>query len=308
MKTCVIIYNPESGHLRKKSLIKKFINILESNEYDVSLYETEYPKHATEIIQKLDYKDLVICAGGDGTLNEVIDGNFKRQRKLIIAHLPFGTCNDVGTMYGYSKNHIKDLKMLLDGEVRNVDVCKINGKPFIYVACFGNFVDVSYRTPRRWKKKYGRIAYLFYGIKKLSENITANKIKYTVDGETKEGEYSFIFITNSSRVAGVNNVYKDVKLNDNMFEVALCKTTNKMELFGIASQLLITNIENINGLEYIKTNNIKIEFESLPQNSWGIDGEEYEEHTNIFEFNISKEMQMMLPKRNVGKLFEETTN
>lgn len=305
MKTCALIYNPESGHLKSKRLIKKMCDVLEKYEYDVTLYETKYPKHAEKIVLELPEYDIVICAGGDGTLNEVISGNFEREHKLLIAHLPFGTCNDVGHMYGYSKNHLRDLHLLLNGEVKNVDVCKINDQHFIYVACFGNFVDVSYNTPRRWKKKYGRIAYIFYGIQKIAENITTNKLTYTINGEEHSGDYSFIFVTNSSRVAGVNNVYKDVKLDDNMFEVALCKSKNKMDLLRILSQLLITDISNVQGLEYYRTNNIKFEFNETPSNSWCTDGEEYKSNDNVFEFAITKEMQMMLPKRNVNKLFEE---
>ncbi len=305
MKTCAVIYNPESGHLKNKRLIKKIVDVLKTKDYEPVLYQTEYAHHAEKIMENLPYYDLVICAGGDGTLNEIIEGNFKRERKLLIAHLPFGTTNDVGHMFGYSKNHIKDLFMLLSGEIRNVDVCKINNKHFIYVACFGNFVDVSYKTPRKWKKQYGQLAYVFYGLQKFAKEIKTFKLKYTINGKEKEGEYSFIFVTNSNRIAGLNNVYKDVKLNDNMFEVALFKSKNQIELIGIISQLLVTDIKNVPNIEYIRTNNIKLEFESIPENSWGVDGEEYCHNTNFFDFVITKEMQMMLPKRNINKLFNE---
>ncbi|MBQ3142283.1 MAG: diacylglycerol kinase family lipid kinase [Bacilli bacterium] len=305
MKKCAFIYNPESGHLKNKRLIYKMMDVLKTYDYMTDLYKTEYPKHAEKIVKDLEYYDLVICAGGDGTLNEAIEGNIKRERRLLLAHLPFGTSNDVGHMYGYSKNHLKDLHMLLKGDIKNVDVCKINDKYFIYVACFGNFIDVSFKTPRKWKKQYGRLAYIYYGVQKLAKEINTTKIKYTIDGEVKEGDYSFIFVTNSSRVAGVNNLYRDVKLDDNMFEVALCKSKNRRELFGVLSQLLVTSIDKIEGFEYYRTNNFKIEFENISENSWGVDGEEYHTKSNYFDFTITKEVQMMLPKKNFNKLFED---
>ena len=95
--------------------------------------------------------------GGDGTFNEVMDGNLKRQNRLILSHIPVGTTNDVGVMFGYGKNIKQNLKYLLNGVVKGIDVCLINNKPFVYVAGFGKFMQISYDTPRELKKKLGKI-------------------------------------------------------------------------------------------------------------------------------------------------------
>ena len=257
-----------------------------------------------KIIKELpDDIDLVISAGGDGTYNEVISGNLKREKKLLIADFPLGTTNDVGSMYGYHNDYIENLKILLDGDIKNVDVCKINNKAFVYFAGIGSFVNVSYETPRRLKEKYGRTAYIIYALKQFTGKLKSYNIKYEINNKQYEGNYSFIFITNSSSVAGVSNIYPDVKLDDNKFEVLLCDIKSKISLLKTLSMLKKRDIRTIPNLEYYKTDNIKITFDSIPDESWCLDGEEMKHKQKSFDFYISKEINVLIPKVNIDKLF-----
>ena len=304
MKKCVMIYNSKSGKRKSKRLIPIFSKIINKNGYEFELKYTNKRGHAENIIRTLpDDIDLVIAAGGDGTFNEVISGNLKREKKLLIGDLPLGTTNDVGTMYGYNSNYVRNLKLLLDGEIKNIDICKINNKPFVYFAGVGSFVNVTYETPRRLKAKYGKTAYFIYALRQFKRKVKEYDIKYEVNGQKNKGKYSFIFITNSSRIAGVNNIYPDVKLDDNRFEVVLCKATSKLKLIKIVSKLKHQDIRTIEDLTYYKTDKIKIEFDEIPEDSWCLDGEEMKCNQKIFEFCISKEVNVLLPKKNIGKLF-----
>lgn len=303
MKKCAIIYNPESGKPKDKKDIKNLPSILEANEYETIMCPTKGPKDAIKIVSELeDDTDLVICCGGDGTLNEGISGNLKRDKKLLMAHLPVGTVNDVGTMYGFTKNMIVNSQMLLSGSVKNIDVCLINNRPFVYVACVGSYVDVSYNTPRNLKKKYGRLGYIFNALNEFRDKIKLFDLTYEVDGKAVSGTYSFVFVTNTCRIGGFNNIYSDVKLDDDMFEVVLCTAKTKPELMLIGGKILAGEIKNMPGLEYYRTNNFKIKFDKVPP-SWVIDGEEYAHNTKEFEFSINKEVNMLLPKKNIVKLF-----
>ena len=303
MMKCVIIYNPNSGKLSNRDDIKKIYKILENYNYDCEIIYTEYRGHAREITKKLKDVDLLICAGGDGTLNEVISGNIERKDSILLGHLPLGSVNDVAHMYGMTNNTEKNLVMLLNGVKKNIDVCLINGNPFVYVACIGAYVDISYATPRKLKEKYGRLAYGLYGIKQLSQKLKFFSVKYTVDGETHESKYSFIFITNSNRVGGVNNIYEDVKLDDNKFEVLMCDIKNKWDIFKAIYHLKRKDIDKIPMFTYLKTNNLRLEFDEVPP-SWCIDGDELPHDTNIFEIKVNKDNYMLLPEKNIDKLFE----
>lgn len=303
MKKCAIVFNPESGRPKDKKDIKSLPSILEVNDYETIMCPTKGPKDAVQIVKNLpETIDLVICCGGDGTLNEGITGNLEREKKLLLTHLPVGTVNDVGTMYGFTKNMIVNAQMLVSGTVKNVDVCLINDKPFVYVACIGSYVDVSYNTPRNLKKKYGRLGYIFNAIHELKDKIKQFDITFEIDGVKKSGTYSFVFVTNTCRMGGFNNIYSDVKLDDNMFEVVLCTAKTKPELLLIGSKILAGEIRNMPGLEYYRTNNFKVKFDSIPP-SWVIDGEEFKHDTCEFEFGINKEMNMLLPRKNIVKLF-----
>ena len=306
MKKCVIIYNKKSGKVKPSTLINSFYNIVEDYGYKLEVITTNRKGHATTIMEELPNDiDLVIAAGGDGTFNEAIRGNIKRKKKLLMAHLPLGTTNDVGTMYGFSKNYNIDLELILTGVKKNIDVIMLNGDPFVYVAAFGNFINVTFDTPKKWKERFGRLAYLLFGFTEIKERIHMNHIKYTIDGVEKEGKFSYIFITNSNRIGGVDNIYPDIKLDDNKFEVLLCNIKNKAEI--IRSLYLMRNkgIENVPGCEYYCTSNLKIEFDETPKFSWGLDGEEYKSETNIFEFSVNKDINILLPEYNIDKLFIE---
>lgn len=306
MKKCVIIMNPESGKAKKLTGYKDFYDILRKYGYETEIMLTKRKKDATDIMKSLpDDIDLVISGGGDGTLNEVVTGNIERKNKLIIANLPMGSTNDVANMYGYTKNTMKNLEILLNGKAKKIDVCSLNDTPFIYVACLGDYIDLAYNTPRELKKKYGKIAYVMYGLKQLRNRIHLYNVKYKVDGKEYEGKYSFFFITNSSRIAGVNDIYYDVKLDDNKFEVALATANNKKDLLKMFVLINTRDVKDIPGVTYYKTDNFEIEFLDPPKTSWCIDGEEFKTATTKFEFKVDKCMKMMTPKENLEYLFEE---
>lgn len=303
MMKCVVIYNPNSGRLSNRNDIKKIYRIFENYGYECEIIYTEYRGHAKEITKKLKDVDLLLCAGGDGTLNEVISGNIERRHPILLGHLPLGSVNDVAHMYGMTNNTEKNIVMLLNGVKKNIDVCLLNGNPFVYVACIGAYVDISYATPRKLKEKYGRLAYILYGIKQLKQKLKFFNIKYVVDGQSYEKRVSFIFITNSNRVGGVKDIYEDVKLDDNKFEVLLCDIKNKFDILKAMYHLKRKDIDKIPMFTYLKVDNLRLEFDEVPP-SWCIDGDELLHDTNIFEIKVNKDNYMMLPEKNINKLFE----
>lgn len=304
MKKCVIVYNQKSGKIKPNEVIDDFYSMAEKYDIDLKVITTKKKGDATSIVEKLsDDIDLVIAAGGDGTLNESIKGNLKRKKKLLMAHLPFGTTNDVGTMYGFSKNYLVDLEWILTGEKKNIDIILINKIPFVYCAAFGNFVNISYDTPKKLKETFGRIGYILFGITEMNEKIRMNHIKYSVNGEKHEGDYSFIFVTNSTRIGGIDNIYKDVKLDDNKFEVLFCKIKSKPLLVKALYHIKNFGVDNIEGCEYYKTDKLDITFDEIPDFSWCIDGEEYKHNTNHFEFSINKDVSLLMPSNNIDRLF-----
>lgn len=306
MKKCVIILNPESGKKHKITTYQDFYDIGRKYGYDTEIILTKARGDAEKIIQGIDKSvDLVISGGGDGTLNEIVSGNLKREKRLTIAPLPLGSTNDVGNMYGLDHSVYENLELILRGKAKKIDVCFINDSPFVYVACLGDYIDMAYATPRSLKKKYGKIAYILYGMKQLRNKIHQYDIEYIVDGEKHIGTYSFFFISNSSRIAGQPDIYYDVKLDDNMFEVCLARCKNKKEILRLLVLASTMDVKDIPDVTYYRTNNFEINFIDKPKTSWCIDGEEYKTDTNKFVFRVEKNMKMQVPKETAEELFDE---
>ena len=306
MKKCVIIMNKQSGKKKKITTHQVFYDILRNYGYETEIIFTKAKGDAEKIIQGLDKSvDLVLSGGGDGTLNEIVSGNLKRKQPLTIAPLPMGSTNDVGNMYGLDRGIYENLEAILKGKAKKIDVCYINDTPFVYVACLGDYIDMAYATPRSLKEKYGKLAYIIFGAKRLLNKLHHYDVRFKVDGKEYEGTYSFIFISNSSRIAGMPDVYYDVKLDDKMFEVALANPKNKGELIKLFALINTLDVKDIAEITYFQTDNFEIEFLDKPKASWCIDGEEYEEDTRTFKFRVEQNMKMQVPKTNINKLFEE---
>ena len=306
MKKCTIIYNRKSGKIKPKQLIGTFYDVVESFGYELNVITTKRQGYATEIVKDLpDNTDLVIVAGGDGTFDEAINGNMMRKNKLLLAQLPLGTTNDIGTMFGLTQNYKRDLEIILNGIKKNIDIIMINGRPFVYVAAFGNYINISFDTPKKWKEIFGRLAYILFGFTGIKDKIRMYKVKYKVNGIVKEGEFSFIFVTNTSRVGGVEVEYPDMKLDDNRFEVLLCNLKTKPEILKALVHAKNYGVENVPGCEYYSTSDFEIKFDHIPKHSWGLDGEEYKSKTNKYVFSIDKSTEILIPHKNAEKLFSK---
>ena len=303
MKKCAIVYNPNSGRKVKFNVMPQFEEMLHRYGYEVEIFYTEYKGHAIEIVKNLEHVDLVLSIGGDGTFNESITGNYARKDRLVCAHIPVGTTNDIGVMMGYGKNMLNNLKMTLDGVVKNVDICLINNKPFIYVATIGKFAEIPYETPRELKKKFGYLAYITEGVKSFFNKTKLYDVTYELDGETYRGLFSFMIISSANRIAGINNFYKDVKLDDNRFEVLLCNFAKKKDIIRSLYFLTMYDVEKVPGIHFYKTDNIKMKFHEKPKKNWCIDGEMLEDDGKTFNISIDRNIKMMIPKKNIDKLF-----
>lgn len=303
MKTCVVIYNPNSGHTLKKNKIGSYKELIEKYGYSVTFIGTEYKGHAKEIVSHIGYVDLVISMGGDGTFNEIVFGNLQRKQRLVLAHIPVGTTNDVGVMFGYGKDIKKNIIMCLTGEVKGMDICLINKRPFVYVAGFGKFMNIPYETPRNLKKKYGHLAYLLSGVKDFLQVTKNYDVTYEVNGEVVSGLYSFMLISSANRIAGFNNFYKDVKLNDDTFEVLMCTYTRKIDIIRALGKLVTSDAEHVDGFEFYRTSHLKVTFKQHPKKAWCVDGEKLEIRTKVYDISNEQNVQILMPKKNIDKLF-----
>ena len=313
MKKCLVVYNPNSGKYNKEVTLPKIEKILNEYDYSVIIEKTKYKGDATSIVANIDKCDLVVSIGGDGTFNEVMTGNFMRKDRIVLCHLPSGTTNDVGAMWGYGKNMLNNLKLALNGKVKRIDICTINDKPFVYSAGFGKFMNIPYETPRELKKRIGHLAYIREGARDFFRKVKLYDITYEVDNEKYRGLFSFALITNANRVAGINNFYKDIKLDDNKFEVLLCNITKLKDIVKTLYFFALYDASKIPGFYFYQTDNIKtecqkvsktqIKFNSPLKKPLCIDGESFDDMSGSYNIKIDHDVYVLMPSKNINNLF-----
>ena len=298
MKKCLVVYNPNSGKYNKEVTLPKIEKILNEYDYSVIIEKTKYKGDATSIVANIDKCDLVVSIGGDGTFNEVMTGNFMRKDRIVLCHLPSGTTNDVGAMWGYGKNMLNNLKLALNGKVKRIDICTINDKPFVYSAGFGKFMNIPYETPRELKKRIGHLAYIREGARDFFRKVKLYDITYEVDNEKYRGLFSFALITNANRVAGINNFYKEIKL-----DVLLCNITKLKDIIKTLYFFALYDASKIPGFYFYQTDNIKIKFNSPLKKPLCIDGESFDDMSGSYNIKIDHDVYVLMPSKNVNNLF-----
>ena len=303
MKKCIVIYNPNSGHTLKKKMIPRYKSIIMKFDYQVEFVPTQYHGHAKELVHHMEDVDLVMSMGGDGTFNEMVYGNILRKKPLLLAHVPIGTTNDIGKMLGYSDNTEKNIEACLKGEVKTIDIPTINKRPFVYVGGFGKFLNIAYDTTRESKKKYSYLAYVYNGIKDFFTETKIHDITYTVDGEQKHVEASMMMICNATRIAGMDSFFKNVKLDDDLFEIYIVTAKKRLDILRALGLSIFKGPKNIENVISFRANNIKVKFKERLKKNWCIDGEKLELNTLTYDIKNNHSISFLVPKKNISKLF-----
>ena len=305
MKRLLFIYNPHAGKELLKPKLADVIDIFVKAGYEVVAYPTQAYRDAYKKIKKYDSNeyDLVVCSGGDGTLDEVVTGMMMRENKTPIGYIPAGTTNDFASSLHISKNMLEAADTIVTGTPFSFDIGQFNDDYFVYIAAFGIFTDVSYETKQSMKNILGHMAYILEGTKRLF-NIPSYKIKVTHDGETIEDEFIFGMVTNSRSVGGFKRITgENVIFDDGVFEVTLFKTPkNPVELNELIGAVVMRQI-NSDRIYSFKSGEVR--FESVEAIPWTLDGEYGGTHEEVVIKNKNQALQIMVKEEAVEDLSEQ---
>lgn len=302
MKNCVFLINPESGN-KKFNYIDNFRELCKEFGYQTTIIFTAYEGHLEDLIYNFpdNAYDLVISVGGDGTYHELVNGNLKREKPLLTSHIPMGTTNDVGKIYGFRKAPLNNLYLILTGKKRKIDVLTINGKAFTYAAAFGKFADIPYKTPRKLKKKFGYIAYLYEATKDFFSNTKVYNMKYLENGVEVEESVTLFMATNSTRIAGINNFYKGIKLNDGLFEILYTNLKTRKGIFEALISLATKDVGVNLNFKLKKVRSLELNL-SEDSSHWSLDGE-FVILSNPIKIDVISDYELILPNTLDEELF-----
>ena len=272
MKQLLLILNPVAGTKKAGKYLAEIISIFNRADYDTHVFVTAKHKDATRAVKQFaSQMDLIVCCGGDGTLNETINGMVKLGLRTPIGYIPAGSTNDFANSLGLSSDVIIAAKQIVEGTPKPYDIGKFGSRYFSYVASFGAFTKTSYTTPQNIKNALGHMAYLLEGIPELSK-IRKEHLRVETDQFVLEDDYLFGAICNSTSVGGILTLNPNlVDMGDGMFELLLVRAPKNIQELTDCIQALRTQTYDCGMLTFRSASKMKIT--ANPDMPWTLDGE-----------------------------------
>lgn len=271
-KKMFFVFNPHSGRGRIRSRLFDILQVFSNAGYEVTVHPTREPKDATAQVRDLpDDYDLVVCSGGDGTMDEVVQGMMLREHPIPLGYIPSGTVNDFARSLKIPRNMVQAAEIAVNGRDFPCDIGTLNEEHFVYIAAFGIFTDVAYSTRQDVKNVLGNMAYLLEGMKRLSKIPSCHVHLISEELET-EGDFIFGMVTNSRSVGGFKSIIgRKVQFDDGVFEATFIRTPqNAVELQEILAAIVLKEIDS-KYMYSFRTSRLVVESEEpIP---WTLDGE-----------------------------------
>jgi len=303
-KKILFLVNPKAGKTVIKGNLLEIIRIFSDDGYLVDVYPTKNSEDTTRmVVERGAHYTMIVCAGGDGTLDSTVAGVVALERQLKkrvpLGYIPCGSTNDYGRSLRISRNPLAAAKAIVKGKPCCVDVGQLEKKHFIYVAAFGVLTEVSYSTSQNLKNTLGYGAYVLEAAKNLA-NTKTYRMNLTLDRDTITGEFIYGQITNSRSVGGIRNIApnnKKMQFSDGKFEVALIRRPeNPQRLTQIISSILTGNMDDPY-VVYRMASRVTVRSDSPV--AWTTDGEYGGTYKNCRILNLHKALPIMLDVKHI---------
>lgn len=292
MKKLLFIFNPRAGKSQLRHHLMDILEMFTKDGYEVQVYATQGRMDAKRVAKEYgESVDLLVCSGGDGTLNETIAGLMELARPPELGYIPAGSTNDFASSLKIPKSMKLAAAAAVEGHPYAIDVGKFcENQYFVYIAGFGAFTEVSYLTSQEMKNLMGHPAYMIEGVKSLT-GIKGYKMRFEWEDSELEGEFIFGMITNSISVGGFKGlVNQDVALGDGLFEVLLIRAPKTpMDFSNILSYMFLKEEPN----EYVyrfQTDGLRVRSDEPVD--WVLDGEFGGTKTEVAVQNLSRRIQI----------------
>ena len=260
MKKVRFIYNHFSGEGSILNKIDKIIEIHEERDYQIVPFRISKNKGIKEALEIVDESySYILIAGGDGTVDVLLNAMKEKGLNLPIGILPVGTANDFGKFINIPQDIEEACKQILSSKPVKVDIGKINDRYFINVASTGLFTDVSQKTDVTLKNAIGKLAYYIKGIEELP-NFRKLKIKLKSKEVDYNGEMYLMLIFNG-QTAGNFKLATRSSAMDGLLDVIVIKAVQIFEVLPLFIKVLKGEHLDSNKVIYFKTNDLYIECE-----------------------------------------------
>lgn len=261
LKRARLIYNPSSGREEGKKRLPDILQRLDAAGIEATTHATEGEGDATlSAIEAIDNGyDLIIAAGGDGTLNEVIEGMAQRDKRPPLGIIPLGTTNDFARAIGIPKNWEEACDIIIRQNARPVDLGRANDKHFINIAGGGSLTELTYEVPSRLKTMIGQLAYYMKGLEKMIFQLRPMELHLNIEGHGEfHDDFMLFLITNTNSVGGFEKLAPGASIDDGLLDVLLVKKCNIAEFIRLASMALRGEHVLDSNVIHLRSNRIEV--------------------------------------------------
>ena len=285
MKKLLFVMNPYAGTRKGTKALADIIAIFNRADYEVITYMTAGPGDCARVVAKLAAQvDLVVCAGGDGTFNETVNGILESGCDTPVGYIPCGSTNDFASSLQLPTNPVKAAQAIVDGDETRYDIGKFGDRYFSYVASFGAFTKTSYTTPQSVKNALGHTAYLLSSVQELSQ-LRNEHLLIETDDQIIEDDFIFGAISNSTSVGGILTLDpKQVDMRDGKFELLLVRAPRDLLEISDCIRALQTQKYNCAMITFLSTSSLTVY--ASPEMDWSLDGERQAGCDRIFVENL----------------------
>ncbi|MDO5153749.1 MAG: YegS/Rv2252/BmrU family lipid kinase [Eubacteriales bacterium] len=292
----LFIMNPCAGQKRANRSLSDILLEFSQAGYEVNIHMTTGRGDAVTAAQRWGRDvDLVVCCGGDGTLNETITGLLRAGAETPIGYIPAGTTNDFASSLSLSGNVVQAARDIVEGEPVTYDVGRFGDRYFSYVASFGAFTKSSYVVPQNIKNALGHTAYVLGGISELSQ-IRKEHIRMEIDDQVVEDDFLFGAICNSTSIGGILTLDpKHVDMADGLFEILLVRSAQNLAEIADCIQAVQSQKYNCEMITFRSARSVKIYAD--PEMPWTLDGEKEDGHGEIMVENLHHAIRLMQRKK-----------
>ena len=292
MRKLLLLVNPNAGQRRVNKLLTEVIGVFNEGGYEVTVFLTTGPGSGIRIVEeRAGVYDLVVCAGGDGTLNETITGILRSGADCPIGYIPCGSTNDFAATLKLSTDIVQAARDIMLGKPEEHDLGRWGERYFTYIASFGAFTRVSYSTPQNLKNALGHLAYVLSGITELPQ-IRSIPMRLELDGEPVEGKYLFGAVSNSTSVGGVITLDPHlVDLRDGKFEVILVRLPRDPAELAQCITALQNHTYDSAAITFRSVSSLTVHQD--PSLVWTLDGERAEGAEEIHIENLHRAIRLV---------------
>ena len=289
----LLIVNPVAGTRGGRTALFDILDQFCRAGYEVTVQLTQRQGHGRELAASAAAGgyDMVCCCGGDGTLNEVINGIVASGSRLPLGYIPMGSTNDFAETLGLMSIPSLAAHAITTGRYMDIDVgCFCGDRCFSYIASFGAFTAASYSAPQDLKNAVGHLAYVVQGILEFG-NIAPYDVTFRANGEEKKGRYVFGSVSNTRSVGGIVKLPENsIDLSDGLFEIIMVKEPKGASDLNTIITGITSSDFSLDVFEYFKTDHI--EFDIDGNAAWTLDGEKAEPEGTVVINNLGSAIRL----------------